>query len=100
SARSLRDSARLGARFRHSHRLSRRPTDTPGEIARARVGPPNTQAAQRICHDRPLGAYCSFPFEVIGDSGPALAMHRTLEFLLHHGYVVVLAWVFAEQLGL
>jgi membrane protein DedA with SNARE-associated domain len=27
-------------------------------------------------------------------------MHRTLEFLLHHGYVVVLAWVFAEQLGL
>lgn len=27
-------------------------------------------------------------------------MHRTLEFLLHHGYTVLLAWVFAEQLGL
>jgi membrane protein DedA with SNARE-associated domain len=30
----------------------------------------------------------------------APAMHRTLEFLLHHGYTVLLAWVFAEQLGL
>ncbi len=27
-------------------------------------------------------------------------MHRTLEFLLHHGYVVLLGWVFAEQIGL
>jgi membrane protein DedA with SNARE-associated domain len=27
-------------------------------------------------------------------------MHRTLEFLLHHGYVVLLAWVFSEQVGL
>jgi membrane protein DedA with SNARE-associated domain len=27
-------------------------------------------------------------------------MHRTLEFLLHHGYVVLLAWVFTEQVGL
>jgi membrane protein DedA with SNARE-associated domain len=27
-------------------------------------------------------------------------MHRTFEFLLHHGYTVLLAWVFAEQLGL
>ena len=27
-------------------------------------------------------------------------MHRTLEFLLHHGYVVLLGWVFAEQVGL
>lgn len=27
-------------------------------------------------------------------------MHRTLEFLLHHGYVVLLAWVFSEQIGL
>jgi membrane protein DedA with SNARE-associated domain len=27
-------------------------------------------------------------------------MHRTLEFLLHHGYMVVLGWVFAEQIGL
>jgi len=27
-------------------------------------------------------------------------MHRTLEFLIKHGYVVLLAWVFAEQLGL
>lgn len=26
-------------------------------------------------------------------------MHRALEFLLHHGYVVLLAWVFVEQLG-
>ncbi|HXJ06918.1 MAG TPA: VTT domain-containing protein [Candidatus Acidoferrum sp.] len=26
-------------------------------------------------------------------------MHRTVEFLLHHGYVVLLAWVFAEQSG-
>jgi membrane protein DedA with SNARE-associated domain len=27
-------------------------------------------------------------------------MHSTLEFLLRHGYVVLLAWVFAEQIGL
>ncbi len=27
-------------------------------------------------------------------------MHRSLEFLLHHGYVVLLGWVFAEQIGL
>jgi len=27
-------------------------------------------------------------------------MHGTLEFLIRHGYVVLLAWVFAEQLGL
>jgi membrane protein DedA with SNARE-associated domain len=27
-------------------------------------------------------------------------MHTTLEFLVHHGYVVLLAWVFAEQIGL
>src|SRR3981189_1718363 len=27
-------------------------------------------------------------------------MHRMLEFLLHHGYVLLLGWVFAEQLGL
>lgn len=27
-------------------------------------------------------------------------MHRTFEFLLHHGYVVLLGWVFAEQVGL
>jgi membrane protein DedA with SNARE-associated domain len=27
-------------------------------------------------------------------------MHKTLEFLLHHGYVVLLVWVFAEQLGM
>jgi membrane protein DedA with SNARE-associated domain len=26
-------------------------------------------------------------------------MHRTLAFLLHHGHVVLLAWVFAEQAG-
>jgi membrane protein DedA with SNARE-associated domain len=27
-------------------------------------------------------------------------MHSTLDFLLRHGYVVLLGWVFAEQLGL
>ena len=27
-------------------------------------------------------------------------MHRTLEFLLHHGYALLLGWVFAEQIGL
>src|ERR1700686_396414 len=27
-------------------------------------------------------------------------MHTPLEFLIKHGYVVLLAWVFAEQLGL
>jgi membrane protein DedA with SNARE-associated domain len=27
-------------------------------------------------------------------------MHRTLEFLLHHGYMVVLGWVFIEQVGI
>jgi membrane protein DedA with SNARE-associated domain/rhodanese-related sulfurtransferase len=27
-------------------------------------------------------------------------MHSTYEFLLHHGYAVLLAWVFAEQIGL
>jgi len=27
-------------------------------------------------------------------------MHRTLEFLLHHGYSVLLVWVFVEQAGL
>src|SRR5438552_3452644 len=27
-------------------------------------------------------------------------MHGTLEFLVHHGYVVLLGWVFAEQIGL
>src|SRR5499425_3347643 len=26
-------------------------------------------------------------------------MHSVLEFLLHHGYTVLLAWVFAEQIG-
>ena len=26
-------------------------------------------------------------------------MHSALEFLLHHGYVVLLGWVFAEQIG-
>ena len=27
-------------------------------------------------------------------------MHSTLDFLLRHGYVVLLAWVFGEQIGL
>jgi membrane protein DedA with SNARE-associated domain len=26
-------------------------------------------------------------------------MHRAIEFLLHHGYIVLLAWVFVEQAG-
>jgi membrane protein DedA with SNARE-associated domain len=26
-------------------------------------------------------------------------MHRVIEFLLHHGYIVLLAWVFVEQAG-
>src|SRR4030081_3176764 len=27
-------------------------------------------------------------------------MHATIEFLVHHGYAVLLAWVFLEQIGL
>src|SRR5215813_7093538 len=27
-------------------------------------------------------------------------MHSSLEFVLHHGYIVLLGWVFAEQIGL
>ena len=27
-------------------------------------------------------------------------MDETIRFLLHHGYVVLIAWVFAEQMGL
>jgi membrane protein DedA with SNARE-associated domain len=27
-------------------------------------------------------------------------MHKMIEFLLHHGYAVLLAWVFVEQMGL
>jgi membrane protein DedA with SNARE-associated domain len=27
-------------------------------------------------------------------------MHRILDFLLHHGYVVLLGWIFLEQIGL
>ncbi len=27
-------------------------------------------------------------------------MHRAFEFLIHHGYVVLLVWVFAEQVGI
>src|SRR5579864_7440168 len=27
-------------------------------------------------------------------------MHKIIEFLLHHGYGVLLGWVFAEQIGL
>src|SRR5882672_5729271 len=47
-----------------------------------------------------MGAYCSFPFEIIGDRSSRPAMHRTVEFLLQHGYTVLLGWVFAEQIGL
>src|SRR5215472_17132028 len=27
-------------------------------------------------------------------------IHRALEFLIHHGYVVLLGWVFVEQVGI
>src|SRR5712691_13034679 len=47
-----------------------------------------------------MGAYCSFRREITGDHQPSPTMHRTLEFLLHHGYVLLLGWVFAEQIGL
>src|SRR6266850_482949 len=46
-----------------------------------------------------MGAYCSFPFEITGDRRRPV-MHRTVEFLLHHGHTLLLAWVFAEQIGL
>src|SRR6266850_1926300 len=46
-----------------------------------------------------MGAYCSFPFEITGDRHRPV-MHRTVEFLLHHGHTLLLAWVFAEQIGL
>src|SRR5260370_35247686 len=47
-----------------------------------------------------MGSYCCFRKEITGDRSPRSAMHRTLEFLLHHGYVLLLGWVFVEQLGL
>src|SRR5258708_14787774 len=47
-----------------------------------------------------MGAYCFFRNEINGDCSPGPDMHRTLEFLLHHGYVLLLAWVFVEQIGL
>src|SRR5258708_22917049 len=31
--------------------------------------------------------------------GNPAQMHSAFEFLLHHGYVVLLGWVFAEQIG-
>src|SRR5260370_3975890 len=49
---------------------------------------------------RPRGSYCPLPKKKPGARGPRPAMHRTLEFLLHHGYILLLGWVFAEQLGL
>src|SRR5256885_9581146 len=63
-------------------------------------GPQDTQTDCRICYGRSVGAYCSFRNEITGDCKPRPAMHRTLEFLLHHGYVVLLGWVFVEQVGL
>src|SRR5713101_3567230 len=32
-------------------------------------------------------------------TGNPAPMHSAFEFLLHHGYVVLLGWVFAEQIG-
>src|SRR5882762_8548041 len=46
-----------------------------------------------------MGAYCSFPFKITGEPSRPV-MHRTVEFLLQHGYSLLLAWVFAEQIGL
>src|SRR6266446_9939086 len=46
-----------------------------------------------------MGAYCFFPFQITGDRSRPV-MHRTVEFLLHHGYILLLGWVFAEQIGL
>jgi membrane protein DedA with SNARE-associated domain len=34
------------------------------------------------------------------DRGREVAVHATIEFLSRHGYLVVVSWVFAEQLGL
>ena len=56
------------------------PQTLPEKLRESEAGSADTQAAQRICHDRPLGAYCSFPFEVIGDRRPHPAMHRTSSF--------------------
>src|SRR5438045_6797895 len=66
----------------------------------SRDGTQDTQTDCRICYGRSVGAYCSFRNEITGDCKPRPAMHRTLEFLLHHGYVVLLGWVFVEQVGL
>lgn len=46
-----------------------------------------------------MGAYCSFHLQIAFSEDPARLMHEVLEFLLHHGYVVLLGWVFIEQLG-
>src|SRR5258708_48612 len=90
----------MGSHRRHRHRLPRRPSFLASTLAGSRNGAQDTQAHKRICHGRPLGAYCSFRSEITGDHRPRPAMHRTLEFLLHHGYIVLLGWVFAEQMGL
>jgi len=34
------------------------------------------------------------------DAGRAVAVHTTIEFLSRHGYLVLVSWVFAEQVGL
>src|SRR6266853_2205497 len=90
----------MGSHCRDRHRLPRRPGFFAPALEGSRNGAQDTQAHKRICHGRPLGAYCSFRSEITGDRRPRPAMHRTLEFLLHHGYVVLLGWVFAEQMGL
>jgi len=35
-----------------------------------------------------------------GESSQIPIIHRAFEFLIHHGYVVLLGWVFFEQLGI
>jgi len=54
----------------------------------------------RICHDRVIGGILLLSQQNNRRSLTPPAMHRTLEFLLHHGYVLLLGWVFVEQLGL
>src|ERR1700686_3466826 len=90
----------MGSHRRACHRLPGRSSFLATTLEGSRDGAPDTQADFRICHGRSLGAYCSFHNKIIGDRYPRPAMHRTLEFLLPHGYVVLLGWVFAEQIGL
>src|SRR5260370_8632482 len=90
----------MGSHRRYRHRLPGRSGFLASAFEGSRIGASDTQADRRICHGRPLGAYCYFRNKITGDRNPSPQMHRTVEFLLHHGYVLLLGWVFAEQLGL